>query len=87
MITCILIMTTMCSKSKCLKKNIERSLYDKKKMGFYAEFKTNKMIEPIEMFVTLESVTTNGRMEIIGKASKIIENEIIDSFLYEHVKY
>jgi hypothetical protein len=80
-------MTTMCSKSKCLKKNIERSLYDKKKMGFYAEFKTNKMIEPIEMFVTLESVTTNGRMEIIGKASKIIENEIIDSFLYEHVKY
>jgi len=74
-------------KKQMLKKNIERSLYDKKKMGFYAEFKTNKMIEPIEMFVTLESVTTNGRMEIIGKASKIIENEIIDSFLYEHVKY
>jgi len=74
-------------KKQMFKKNIEQSLYDKKKIGFYAEFKTNKMIEPIEMIVTLESVTINGRVEIIGKASKIIENEIIDSFVYEHVKY
>lgn len=74
-------------KKQILIKNIEQSLYKKEAIRFHAEFKTHSMIEPLELVVSLESVNVNGRMEVIGKASKITDNELADSFVNEHVKY
>lgn len=68
-------------------KNIEQNMAEKQKVKFFAQFKTMKMIEPMEMVVTLECVKFSGGDEIIGKATRIIEDEIINSFMYEHVKY
>ncbi len=74
-------------KKQILLKNIEQTLNEKKKVKFYAEIKTPRMIEPIDMVISLESVTHNGGREIIGKATKMIENELVSSFVYEHAKY
>ncbi len=74
-------------KKQMLLKNIEQALREKQKVKFYAELKTPRMIEPVEMVISLESVKHNGGMEVIGKASKIVENELISSFVHEHVKY
>lgn len=70
-----------------LKKNIENALHEKKQIKFYSLLKTPRLIEPIEMFISLESVEINGNREIVGKASSMRENDLIGSFMYEHVKY
>lgn len=66
-------------KKQMLLKNIEQALREKQKIKFYAELKTPRMIEPVEMILSLESVKHNDGMEIIGKASKLVENELISS--------
>ncbi|MCX8124582.1 MAG: ATP-binding protein [Spirochaetes bacterium] len=74
-------------KKQMLMKNIELALNEKQKVRFYAELKTPRMIEPVEMVISLESVKHNGGMEIIGKATKMMENELVSAFVHEHVKY
>ncbi|MEJ5362174.1 MAG: ATP-binding protein [Spirochaetota bacterium] len=74
-------------KKQMLLKNIEQVLQEKQKTKFYAELKTHKMIEPVEMVISLESVKRNGSIEIIGKASKLVENELVSSFVNEHARY
>jgi len=70
-----------------LRKNIKNFLNEKKQIKFYSLIKTPRLIEPIEMFVSLEAVEINGNKEIVGKASNMLENDLIGSFIYEHVKY
>lgn len=74
-------------KNNYLRKNIENGLNEQKQIKFYALIKTPKLLEPIEMFISLESVEINGNTEIIGKASNMLENDLIGSFIHEHVKY
>lgn len=70
-----------------LRKNIKNFLNEKKQIKFYSLIKTPRLIEPIEMFISLEAVEINGNKEIVGKASNMLENDLIGSFIYEHVKY
>jgi PAS domain-containing protein len=70
-----------------LRKNIKNFLNEKKQIKFYSLIKTPRLIEPIEMFVSLEAVEINGNKEIVGKASNMLENDLIGSFIHEHVKY
>lgn len=74
-------------KNNYLRKNIKNVLNEQKQIKFYALIKTPKLLEPIEMFISLESVEINGNTEIIGKASNMLENDLIGSFIHEHVKY
>ena len=59
----------------------------RKPVQFIAEFKSVKIIEPIQMVVRLEVIDIEGKNEILGKASDIMVDELLQYFLYEKRKF
>jgi PAS domain-containing protein len=54
---------------------------------FKAEFETPKIEEPKEMQISLEYINFEGKNEIIGKASNLIEDSLLKYFVNEKQAY
>ncbi len=56
-------------------------------IAFFALFKTPAMIEPIEMNVRLQYIEIEGKSEILGEATGILDDELLKYLTYERQRF
>lgn len=70
-----------------VKKKLEKLKKTKDAIRFKAKFLSPISTEPKEMILKLEYVTIEGKHEVLGKASNIIEDNLIEYFQSEKQQY
>lgn len=70
-----------------VREKLELFLHEKNPVTFKAEFKSPNIVEPKEMTISLEFIDTEGIKEILGKASRIPEDSLLDYFISEKQHY
>ncbi len=66
---------------------IEQLMTTKQPVEFRAEFKSELVIEPYEMLVRLEYLTIEGKTEILGKATSVMNDEMVKYLISENQRY
>jgi len=70
-----------------VKEKIDEFLKSRKPVNFRAQFKSPINTEPKEMLLSLEFINFEGKNEILGKISNILDDTLLKYFVYEKQKY
>jgi len=66
---------------------LEEFKRQRKPVQFRTQFKSSINTEPREMLLSLEYINIEGKNEILGKASNILEDSLLKYFIEENQKY
>ncbi|MCP4133955.1 MAG: PAS domain-containing protein [bacterium] len=70
-----------------VREKLEQFAQERSPIKFRANFISPIISEPKEVEVTLEYIDTNGRSEILGKASSALEDTLLKYFVFEKQKF
>jgi len=70
-----------------VKKKLEDFRGDTRPVSFKAVFKSSFMGEPVTMNVNLEHISIEGKHEILGRATSVMEDTLLRYFVEEKQKY
>lgn len=70
-----------------VREKLEQFLKTREPLSFKAQMKTAYTSEPRDMQVRLENLKVDGKNEIVGKATSIVEDALLNSFVSENQKY
>ncbi|MCP4136144.1 MAG: histidine kinase [bacterium] len=70
-----------------VQKKLETFSENREPIGFKMEFRPVYSKEPKEMQVSMEYINIEGNDEILGKASRVLEDSLLKYFLYEKQKF
>ncbi|MCP4130676.1 MAG: response regulator [bacterium] len=72
---------------KVVQEKLSSFLKEKRPVHFKAEFKSETMLESIEMAVKLEYINFEGKNEILGKLSRVVDDSLLEFFGFVQQKY
>jgi PAS domain S-box-containing protein len=70
-----------------VREKLEAFLKTRESLSFKVQMKTAYSSEPRDMQVRLGNIKVDGKNEIIGKATSILEDSLLNSFVSENQKY